>query len=796
MTATVLWGTLAVAWADTKNLYFNPAFENTNASHIERVAILPFANRLSVTAAQSEQLRKIFTEEINKYHLYDLVPNAKTQREIESMELTNSEAVLFSNAVKIGKLLGAEGVVVGTVSEYYNRIKGPPLVGVTIRFIDLRKEAILWSYLVQSKQDKNTGKRSAFSLLNSERFKVVFDHIVSADQNNSANGKHIAYGYNIKDLTITPSAYEFTIKCSLTSDKELLDVRDNDLAKNLEYYYFEKSRSKTWGYEVLDSFRANRDTPIILEDDEVKYGQHYYYRYYLTNKFGFSSYATVPQEVFLIPHPSPPTGLKTRSNGIRSILVDWNIHPDEGVEGYNIYREKASEDNYKKIKVIDSRKDNSFTDTGDGSYPLLDGRIYQYTISAYYGNPEEGRESEKSSYAQANTLGKPSPPTGLTAVSDKIRQVPLSFDVSPDENVSGYIIYAATSPGGSFETIQIINDRMKNQYIDERKNLGDNVTYYYKVASFYDNRLISELSEAVAATTQGSPLPPKKLKAESNLVQQVKLTWDASTNPQVTGYYIFRDDNNQANELTFIDGNNNTIYINKSLDCGKTYKYKIQSLNVVKVRGEFSDWVEAKTKHCPPKVATLDATQGDLKKITLNWKYETWPDLLQFNIFRKPADNNPSNTGDLIASVPASQLYYIDEQLGKSILNRSTGDGVAFLYYVQAEDKFEQKGPLSDLAQGDTKPLPTSLRNFSVRRTTDGILLTWDKGPEKDIQLYLITREEGFLRMSEKVFTTSGTEFIDKEVQPNQTYYYTIQVKDKTNLMSLESETISIETTE
>ena len=114
------------------------------AKRITKVGILPFKAATSLIGGSvSDQ----FVTEMMKLTRYELVERAQMSGVLGETEVALS-GLTAGQAAQLGQMAGAQGVIIGTVSEYETVALGGrtyPVVGISIRLIDCGTGKILWS---------------------------------------------------------------------------------------------------------------------------------------------------------------------------------------------------------------------------------------------------------------------------------------------------------------------------------------------------------------------------------------------------------------------------------------------------------------------------------------------------------------------------------------------------------------------------------------------------------------------------------------------------------------------------
>lgn len=112
-----------------------------------RVAVLPFKAHPSFPGS-GELAYEAFSTNLLKLKGYSVIDRGALDQLIKEQKLTQTGVIDQDKAVEIGKLLGAEGVVLGTVTEYIPRnylLFPPAKVSLTARLINTRTGEVEWT---------------------------------------------------------------------------------------------------------------------------------------------------------------------------------------------------------------------------------------------------------------------------------------------------------------------------------------------------------------------------------------------------------------------------------------------------------------------------------------------------------------------------------------------------------------------------------------------------------------------------------------------------------------------------
>ena len=152
---------------DEPNVYVSPA-----AAGVDKVGILPFK---AATTLIGSSVSDMFVTEMMKIGRYDLVERSQMSGVLGESEVALS-GLTAGQAAQVGQMVGANGVIIGTVSEYEMVAQGGrtyPVVGISIRLIDCTTGKILWSVdhaerggkgVTLAQHSRNVVKRMALAL--------------------------------------------------------------------------------------------------------------------------------------------------------------------------------------------------------------------------------------------------------------------------------------------------------------------------------------------------------------------------------------------------------------------------------------------------------------------------------------------------------------------------------------------------------------------------------------------------------------------------------------------------------
>lgn len=132
--------------------------------NIKSIAVAPFEN-LTQFAEAGKILSDLFTTQLTALRRHTIMDRSMVERRLKERNVKLGKTIDRSAAKDIGGVLGADAVLIGSVTEYsYESQPGirqtEPAVGFSVRLVDVRSGVILWAASVS---------RSSYDVLTLER---------------------------------------------------------------------------------------------------------------------------------------------------------------------------------------------------------------------------------------------------------------------------------------------------------------------------------------------------------------------------------------------------------------------------------------------------------------------------------------------------------------------------------------------------------------------------------------------------------------------------------------------------
>lgn len=349
-------------------------------------------------------------------------------------------------------------------------------------------------------------------------------------------------------------------------------------------------------------------------------------------------------------------------------------------------------------------------------------------------------------------------PEGLTATSKNKNSIYISWSFV--SKATSYHIYRATSQYGTYKRI---GTSKKTNYTDKKLRIG--TTYYYKVKAVNSSGLspYSLVVKATVGRNSSSLSAPSGFTAKAASDTQISLQWNSVS--KATNYYIYRATSSSAN-YSKIASTNLTYYTDKNLSEKTTYYYKVQAVSNSS-NSEYSFVVAATTQVSIIYLATpanLTAKSEDDDEISLDW--DSVDHATYYYIYRAT-----SSSGTFSKITTVTDTDYTDRDLNEN---------TTYYYKVQAYDGSDtsEYSSIVRATTGDNSDsdldAPDDLN--IVGASENEISLEWDK--VNDAECYYVYRSKSKSGTYSKIATVDDTDYTDKDLDDDTTYYYKVKAYD------------------
>jgi len=508
--------------------------------------------------------------------------------------------------------------------------------------------------------------------------------------------------------------------------------------------------------------------------------------------------------------PTRPRYCDSNATEEGSVRVNWTEYKGKDFRRYTVVRSfnQSFSDAVDVANITDQKTVQWF----DPEHNLLSGLTYWYGIRVYdwAGNPSILRPSELP-VIPFNDTTSPQVVVGVeTDVPEEGNSIILSWNRSLEQDVVGYLIYHSIDRTPMWIDPMSPSERRYNPLPDveipepedliafttgtswTHQGISSNYDHYYAVVAIDEEENPSQKSGTVGNTSDDTlaPGPPSNLAITSDETGYLNVSWTAPTGEEVFVYNIYRAETSGGQQFWNVyTTTQETYYLDKNVEHGKTYFYVIRSRDVAgneekNVQQASMNSIDA-TPPGPPRGLKADETETSKGgRIKLVWLPPGGESPEKYFVYRSNVSQGHNFTS------PLAQVSRTD------FLDRTVQDGVMYYYIVRSVDGAGNVETNSDeigvTSEDLTPPPPVEDVGASARRG-GSIGISWlppgtnegdiERAAEirADIHHYHVywNTYEGFEPDPEKMLPpNTETMAIHTDLVDGQRYYYIVRSVD------------------
>lgn len=329
-------------------------------------------------------------------------------------------------------------------------------------------------------------------------------------------------------------------------------------------------------YDTVDNRFSTHYLDSKVEPDS-KYG--YYFKTYSADAESRKSKITA---ISSLPLMESVTWLHSIGNMPRSAKIIWRPHTNQKVKSYIIQRKTLEEDVWRDIATVNGRLNAEYIDKN-----LKDNFTYKYRIKAV---TFDNLVSKPSKEVTAITKELPKELTQITASTDLPKKIQIKWEESDTKDFLLYRLYRSSNIDGSYK---VVIDTKKNSYVDLIEE--DGKEYFYRVSVFDKDKLESVYKNySVLGKTLIKPNSPSMVEAKF-INGKIAISW-VSSDTRDKSFTVQKRYKKSLVESSVEDFENikGTQFIDSEIEAGKTYYYKVFSVDVNGIKSESSIEIELK----------------------------------------------------------------------------------------------------------------------------------------------------------------------------------------------------------
>ncbi len=726
------------------NVYVAPV-----RTSITKAAVLPFKAPTELIGASVSDM---VVTELLRANRYTLVERSQMAGVLSETELAMA-GLSESKAVEIARMMGADGVVIGTVDEYATQAQGGrthAVAGVAIRLIHCQSGQIMWSAdLAKIAEDSKTPLAAHGRAVVHELMAGVYQKwgvqktgapVVSRPMNAPAT-----MGGGGSAAPVAPPQPPTAPMDVAASDMGLREVtvKWKVPVAPVATYRIEKAEAAAGPFAFVAGVPPVKGE--FTDRGGLKDATTYFYRVLGIGATGLTGAPSAVVESMTAPPPDPPKPVTAVATGSRAVSVAWTPPRVDGVVRYRVERTAAAADAWSlRCEVAGT----NYVDGGRAGTDLQDSTEYLYRVLSIN---RVGATGDPSAVARVTTLPPPAAVQGFAGLSAQVRCVPLSWTPSPETDVMGYEIERKDSPTGSFTRLTKIAGRPVATHLDGRRDPGellDAHLYAYRIRPFNGVGSFGAWTEPVEVTTRPPPPAPEGLSAKAGLPRAVEISWQPSKDEKVTGYVVQRAEGAEGAfvQAGTVEGHGTAIFLDRAgasrsapagrLKDGTIYRYQVRAVNTARAHSEWSADASATTKPAPAAPAGLQATADRPKSVDLKWTANPETDIEAYVV--ESREDSGSRWRE-VARVPASGASH-----------KGLDDGEKRIYRVKAVDRDTLESAWSEEIPGAARGLPGTPADVKAEWTADGAKVSWT--PPRDGMREFRVYRKGFLS-SERILS-------------------------------------------
>lgn len=359
-------------------------------------------------------------------------------------------------------------------------------------------------------------------------------------------------------------------------------------------YYIYRSTSAKKGFKKIATIEDG--STLSYTDSGVTKGQVYYYKIKTRNKIEGSVGCSTASSAAYGKTVGKTKILSLTIPNTKSIELSWKKVKDSN--GYFLYRSESPNSGFKRIATLSGNYQTTYRDSD-----VKAGVLYYYKVRAR--NKFNGKTGY-SSYSKVVSGAIVKTPKIKSVVSQSPTKLEISWNKANGAN--GYYIYRSTSPSSGFKRVGVVSNGSRTSYISEGQKTGQ--TYYFKIkarSKVNGKNKASSASKAAEGRTVG------RTTMVSCMFNSGKVSVNWTPVEGASGYTVAKSETADGTytQIGEVNSGTTTSYSDSQAEAGKTYYYKVQTLNTVGGKTGYSGY-------CDPMSVSVGTAIMGASAVTVN----------------------------------------------------------------------------------------------------------------------------------------------------------------------------------
>ncbi len=510
---------------------------------------------------------------------------------------------------------------------------------------------------------------------------------------------------------------------------------------------------------------------LYVDEDPVK-EESVRYRFEMVNQRGEPTGRELEEELVLEPLSIDPPEMEEIKRQGRDVSVRWEYPAhgtgtdDEVVIRFEVYMKPENEEYFEKV-TKESRLRLEGQTEFEYRFPVdREIETAEFAVAAF---DITGENRILADPVEVSLVDKRQPESILEVFSTVVDgTVELTWPVSSDAGVAGYHVRRINT---QTEDTTYLNDELID--VDDPRftdrTLESGYHYHYFVIAESESGIRSEPGNPAIENIIAVHYPPTPADLSASVDEEemvIELDWQ---NPEqdtlFNTYVVLRRPYSHEGESdeAFSQINEGQLTDTRLVDQGvagegfeegRYYEYGVVAANRQGLRSDTVFIVKQMPVLTPPEPpATLQADLGSGNRAQLSWSASASTSVTSYNVYRV------SETGDTtVTERPRGRRFLQDEDIQT---------GLVYNYHATAVDSVgNESEPVhaEELHVRDQNP-PPSVRNVQANETDDGVRVTWERSPARDLDGYVVKRATLSNGVYEEITDeiTEDTELVDPD---------------------------------